>query len=226
MNRRIFVLILSIMCFNILLSCSVGVYTQAPGYEFTSVLNDSAFKYKDELNFEGGYHFISSSSYNHGTDYKNGNPTRFVEIPYLDQPVFFFRNNLMCFDYSLTLDSSIFFKNMQDYGTQESAYINSWGTYTIKNKIITAIFYYPYTGGNIIGKGITQRLLTYFQGYLKNRDTIIGWHMIPPYPNIRVAPNQGEFDSFIEPRDLYFKKVPIDKLIDPRKAWINKYKTN
>jgi hypothetical protein len=224
MKIKILALALIVLSSIILNSCRTGVYTQAPSYEFSTIINDSSGTENGKLNFNGAYHFIEESNYNQGTDYENGKPTRVVAVPYLDKPVFFLKNNLMFFDNTLSLDSSVFFTGERMYGTDEKHYSNNWGTYKIENNVITAIFYYPYVGGNLVGKGYTQRLLTYFQGNIKNRDTITDWHMIPPYPNISSKANQYEFNSFMTPRELYFKKVPIDKLINPDSAWINKFK--
>jgi hypothetical protein len=63
-------------------------------------------------------------------------------------------------------------------------------------------------------------------GILKNRDSILQWHMILPYPDIIMdAMNNKEvFDFFKKPKDLFFTNIPAMKFVDPNKAWINKFR--
>ncbi len=56
----------------------------------------------------------------------------------------------------------------------------------------------------LYGGGMRQQIYeAYFQGTLKNRDTIVDWHMIPPYPKANRRLND-DFDFLKTPHMLYF----------------------
>ena len=195
---------------------------QAPDKGFTTLINEKRLITNDKINFNGAYHKIEKEDYNHGTDYENGKPTRYVDTPYLGSPVFFFKNGIVGFEYALILDSSYFLQGLKKYGTGEKAYAYKWGVYQIKDDTIKAIIYITYLGRFL--HGTTQLLQSNFEGHLQNKDTIIGWHLVPPYPPLAMSINENYFKFLSTSRNLYFKKVPIEGLIDPDKVWINKYR--
>jgi hypothetical protein len=51
--------------------------------------------------------------------------------------------------------------------------------------------------------GLMTTYEVYFQGGLKNRDTIVNWHMIPPYPKVRKMEKEN-FKFLLKPNMLYF----------------------
>ena len=53
----------------------------------------------------------------------------------------------------------------------------------------------------------------YFKGTMLNNDTIVDWHMVPPYPNEDVKVNNN-FEFFTQPKLLYFIENPEMKQLD------------
>lgn len=207
------------------LSCSsCALYVQKPTANFIRYLNDSLKSNTEKLRFDGAYHYMQPHHYHYGVDRVRGEPTRFVDTPFLGSPIFFLKNNMMALQNALMIDSTDYIYTMKNHGAKEREVMNDWGVYTIQNDTLKASLYIIYTGYQF-GKGLNQRLLTNFEGYVKNKDTIQGWHMIPPLPKIAIMPNQYEFDFFMKPRDLVFKKVPVQDVINPNEVWINRFKT-
>lgn len=57
----------------------------------------------------------------------------------------------------------------------------------------------------------------HFSGEIKNKDTIINWKMIPPYPDVKPKWNQY-FISDTTPRMLYFLKTEAVRYLDSIKS--------
>lgn len=58
-----------------------------------------------------------------------------------------------------------------------------------------------YKRGNIIKYANAN-----YSGYIKNRDTIVGWRIVPPYPDINMKFNDDVFPSDTTPKMIYFVK--------------------
>jgi hypothetical protein len=216
--------LLLLLSLNAVFSCRFGPYIQTPNSKFATLINDKRVISNNKINFNGVYHKIEKEDYHNATDYKNGVATRYVDTPFLDNPIYFFNNGVIGFRNTLSLDSITFVKNLEKYSTQKDSYTYDWGVYEITNDTIKAVLYIAYDGS--IFKGMTQVLQSNFQGYISSKDTIFGWHLVPPYPPIVKSPNELYFKFLTTPRDLYFKKIPIEELVDPEKVWINKYRKN
>jgi hypothetical protein len=166
---------------------------------------------------------LEAKDYNQAIEYKNGNPTRFIDTPYLVNPIFFFSDGLVLYSEGTSPDSTSFNSWLSKYGQQKWS-ANRWGVFEIKHDTINAEIYTEYFDGTI--KRL-QLKISHFEGTIKNKDTLSQWHMIPPYPKISLADglNQQIFEYLKSPRDLYFKSVPTKALIDSSKAWINKFRS-
>jgi hypothetical protein len=211
-----------------ILVCFLGcrrLYIEGPNRQFSALINRKLTnKHTNHiLRFDGAYHHIDSSSYHHGTDYKNGIPTRYVDTPYLDKPLIFFENGLMALNLSLYLNDTIFAQSMERFGTQKSSFLNDWGVYQIVGDTIKAIIYKSLTGDPFSQAGAIRYQFG-FEGILVNSDTILQWQMIGPYSDVFGRGNDYEYKVLSTPRDLYFKKAPIKELINPDNAWINDFK--
>lgn len=228
MNKNVIFIIFFFQFCGLFFSCRSTIYVQKPTDIFGAILRDSAKKYNQVIQYDGVYHHIDETDIHVDKDYENGNPKNYADTPFIGKSIYFLESNLIGSQMAACSDSNEFISRLKIYESMERDVINDWGVYKIEKDTIKAIIYYAYTGGNILGKGYTQRLLTHFEGYLKNKDTIIGWHMVQPYPypKIPFEPNSYEFNTFLKPRDLYFKKVPVDTIIDSKKVWINKYRKN
>lgn len=95
-------------------------------------------------------------------------------------------------DKGTSLASITYFQNLKSFK-------NIVGTYTIENiKIKASLPIQLYVWG--------MRLKTFtahFEGTIKNRDTILDWKMVPPYPK---APKKfnNDFKELLKPKLLYF----------------------
>jgi hypothetical protein len=121
------------------------------------------------------------------------------------------------------------FKSLEEFQIWHQKYdgdkksIQIWGVYNISLDTISAIIFTPYTGGVLGGKKLYE---SHFQGIIKSRDSILQWRLVPPYPtvNLKAGENEWLIENAKKPINLFFKNVPVDKIIDPKKAWINKYR--
>lgn len=91
-----------------------------------------------------------------------------------------------------TLSTLDFYSNLNDFSEVV-------GGYSIKNNTITA--HLPLV---LFVRGMRTKIFqAHFRGTIKNRDTIINWRMIPPYPD---APKKfnNDFKDLTAPKLLYF----------------------
>jgi hypothetical protein len=176
------------------------ITTEKPNDSFKRILNESKILSASSLNFNGAYESNINT--------KN----------YLENPIYFFKNGLMYFQEGSTSDSS---KNeiwLRKYLRDEK----TWGTYEVKSDTINACLYIPYyDNANYI-----HYLQTNFQGIIKNKETIVQWHIMKPYPKFnKKLSNMYRFPDYESP-NLYFKSIPIKPFMDSvaEKAWVNKYR--
>jgi hypothetical protein len=82
--------------------------------------------------------------------------------------------------------------------------------YTIKND---SLYTYNYI---LITVGAGQRVPVYcnFRGFVKNRDTITNWKVIPPYPKDFTKFVKERNKDLFEPHTLYFVKTDAVKCLD------------
>lgn len=213
--KLIFVILL---CSVFFLSC-IFPYIEKPNNTFKTLINKPRCNNSPKLNFNGIYSYqLESSDYNIGINYKNGTPTKFIDTPFVNKPVFFCANGLLAFSNSLWLDSLGYLDANKKFGTQKKSHLNNWGVYDISKDTIKAIIYiFSYDAGN-------PMFQSNFEGVIKNSDSILNWHLVPPYHKILLKKkNKFQFDFFTTPQNLYFKKVPIDSIINSSEAWINEF---
>ena len=84
-----------------------------------------------------------------------------------------------------------------------------FGSYTIKKDSIYA--YVPIT---LLTWGLIQRTVNCnYRGYIKNRDTITDWKIIPPYPNGTNEFIRENNKQLFNPQTLYFVKTDAVKCL-------------
>ena len=107
----------------------------------------------------------------------------------------------------VNLDSLIFGNDMWILiGTELK---HSLGEYLIIGDSI-----YAYTPSRMsLGGGRFKSFNANFSGYIKNKDTILNWRMIPPYPDVDPTLN-NYFVNDTTPRTLYFIKNDAVKCLD------------
>ncbi len=197
------------------------IQTEKASVNFIQLRNQKAPTSNTSIKFSGVYHHINEDSYHYPTDYKNGMPTRYIDSPYLDQPIFFFENGILLHEYRTTtlVESDI---SLSDEKSKKNFYEQKgWGVYNVNHDTINAIIYVDFLRGWFYT--VSERLQCNFQGVIKNSDTILQWHLIPPFPNVnkKKEGNINFLESLKKGIDMYFKEIPEKKLIDPTKAWIN-----
>lgn len=182
-------------CVLFLVSC----ITAKPNDNFKRILNNSESRTIPKLNFEGVY-------------YNN-----VVMSSLLEANFFFFKNGLI---YSDNITSVSHSTEAEKWFRRYLSGKEDWGTYEIIGDTINACIYYWYLAD---GHGIMKQ--TNFRGNIKNRDTILNWHMIEPYPKMDES-FKKQYTFLKLPRNLYFKPLPFKPFMDSvsEKAWILKYR--
>jgi hypothetical protein len=127
----------------------------------------------------------------------------------------------MVYDYVRSFNSVDF----QDYLKKTNEFdlpTQCWGVYEVSGDKVNAILYVrlkPYKTFQSI-----TRMQCNFQGTIKNKGTIIGFHMLPPYPRIMLL-NEYELNYLKTPYNFYFKPFPIKENLKVENAWINVLKS-
>jgi hypothetical protein len=174
--------------------------TEKANDTFKRILNSPQSSSSQNLNFDGGFCFNSEKQY------------------FLTNTMYFFKNGLIYNQEFSVRDSSIHEKWIRKYLSKEK----TWGTYEIKKDTINASIYEAYYDYR------AHYIQTCYQGIIKNKDTILQWHMVAPYPKLTKTkalsenyhiPNYGRYN-------LYFKQLAIKTFMDSisEKAWVNKYR--
>jgi hypothetical protein len=63
----------------------------------------------------------------------------------------------------------------------------------------------------------------HFNGILKDRNTIVNWHMVPPFPAQPFLPG-GKLEFPTAPATLVFKPHPVQHLLDMHSLWLEQYR--
>lgn len=174
------------------------VHTDRATSNFKLMLNNSVNLNITEINLEGAYHEKNEEGY------------------ILQKPIYFFKNGLLFYEFGNVPDSAINDKWMRKYLREKT----EWGTYNIIGDTINACIYFKYLGG------AASFRLTYFQGIIKDKETITQWHVVEPYPKMEKYLRKDYDFLFTKNTDLYFKPLSMKPFIDSvsEKAWILKYR--
>lgn len=136
---------------------------------------------------------------------------------YLQNPVYFFKNGLVFLEDQRThLDSLPNDEWMRKYFKK---YAIIWGTYEIVGDTINACIRYAYN------PNFLSYRKTNYQGIIKNKSNIMGWHVTKPYPKLPKYKLKDNLSIFEDTLNLYFKPLSIKSYMDTvsEKAWPNKY---
>ena len=151
-----------------------------------------------KLNFEGAYHFNIEPRYQ------------------LDHPIYFFKNGLVYYDGISTKDIAFY----ESWMRKNSFPNKTWGVYEIVGDTLKVSVYSVYYDNT------AHYLQTNFQGIIKNRDIILDWRVIEPYPKLNKVLTKSYDSLFKWHNNLYFKPLAIKSFMDSasEKAWVNKYR--
>ena len=105
-------------------SLEACVYTEKVSGNFVTMLKEPESGLVKKVRMDGAYHFIQKEHLNYPTEYINGKPTKYIDTPYLDGPVFFFDNGVIMYDYAFTLDSIQFRLYQQKNNAEKHAAFN------------------------------------------------------------------------------------------------------
>ena len=154
-----------------------------------------------KLNFEGAYSKAAKTP----------------ETFYLERPVYFFKNGLVFLEgEGIGKDSLNNDLGMRKYLKNDPV----WGTYEITGDTINVSIRYIYIGG------FASYRQTNFQGIIKDKNTIIQWHVTKPYPKLPKYKFKDYLSFFEDTVNLYYKPLSIKSYMDSisEKIWPNKYR--
>jgi hypothetical protein len=175
--RLIILLIVSILITN----CNTYKVHRISGIDLNSIQADSAALIRSD----GLYNFSNLEAGYYGDKYKIYSP-----LIFLNRRKALWKSHAGFYNYNaLRLSGYFNYPHSTDH----------IGDYVVRNDTIWAKL--PILLSGIGGVLITYE--AYFQGKLKNRDTILDWHMILPFPNADKKMNDN-FEFFIKPNMLYF----------------------
>ncbi|MBL7727223.1 MAG: hypothetical protein JNM68_06040, partial [Dinghuibacter sp.] len=203
MNRNGNYILAGMVLMCLVTSC---VYTEKPSAAFLSVLNNDREITSTQLRFGGAYHRISDDNYHHPVEYKEGKPVRFVDTPWLESPLFFFKNGQVLYSPGLSYDSLGFDQWLSKYALEKWT-LNNWGTYTVNGDTLNALIYVMYNGPPSRRRQLRE---TRFRGWLRG-DSLLQWQIMPPYPDVlqQYEMNSERLSHLRTPRNLGFKPVPV-----------------
>ena len=140
---------------------------------------------------------------------------RSVDSLYL-HPLFFFKNGLISYDHYSAYNSAHFKKDITNPKMlKKRQFVMNWGTYKIEGNEIKAIIVMMYWD-----VFVWEPEATYFSGTIVNKNSIVNWHPVPPFPEIK----HGGIGLRTGTSKFYFKPFEDKRLIDSNKVWVNKYR--
>lgn len=147
------------------------------------------FKDSSSLRFDGLYTLYDTSMLECGVK-NNQHYAIYSPLIFINPKQVIWQNGLGYFDNkALSLTNYIDYPNFEKFV----------GDYVFNNDTLLAKI--PIT---LYGGGMRQKIYeAYFQGVVKNKDTILNWRMIPPYPKANERLN-GNFHFLKTPHMLHF----------------------
>lgn len=171
----------------------------------------SCFNYKPTSNFKrilNDSQSKASGKLNFEGAYLNDTDTNYLAR----EAIYFFKNGLLFYHPGLA---------NEEWCRKYLYQMPNWGTYEIMGDTINICVYYYYLQSH----GTFRQ--TNFSGVIKNRDTILNWHIIEPYPKMPERFKFTEKYAFLrQPKNLYFTPVTFKPFMDSvsEKARILKYR--
>jgi hypothetical protein len=142
--------------------------------------------------------------------YSNGYKYSFPKSVTNDLIVFNKNKNIYVDDATATKDSLSFnCKYYNEIHNRYKLYSNKFDTFTIRKDSIYTYFACLIT----VGAGQRVPINCNFRGFIKNKDTIIDWKIIPPYPKDFTKSVKERNKDLFEPHTLYFVKTDAVKCL-------------
>jgi hypothetical protein len=184
----------------VLISCAYKVKTPIEPISFIETHELDTTK----IRYDGYYHLIEDTVvYTNGYKYVFlSDKTSNLRIFNKNKNIYF--NSGKVNEYS-PLTCEFYQKENDRYNKYKIKYLK----YTIKNDSL-----YTYNGILItVGAGQRVTVLCNFRGFIKNKDTITDWKVIPPYPKDFTKSVLKRNADLIEPHTLYFVKTDAVKCL-------------
>ena len=162
------------------------------GPDLSSLSGDSV----SSLRFDGLYNLYDTSHSSYPDPEK-----RNFEVYAICEPLIFINNKNVIWESNILYNDYVPL-SIQHYNHYlNPLFENTVGNYIFKNDTIIAktpiSLFHPH--------GMVINLCNaYFQGVIKDRDTILNWHMIPPYPKVSESINANRLNFLKKPHALYF----------------------
>ena len=215
MKSKVLFLLICLISFSCRINLPIveGYPTDLPTQKVVNLLTSKSDNSIYKLRFDGIYQGIISEYFitNNGT---------IRDTPYVFMPLYFFENNMIAYDFTAMTSFSLFY-DRASLSQREDMHLRHWGVYEVKGDTLKATIYLMLKSVRNF-QGLT-RMRCSFTGIIQNKDTIKDFKMISPFPETRLSENDNIY-RLKKPRDIYFKPFPVKKLVDPEKAWINKFK--
>jgi hypothetical protein len=208
----------NILLLFILACFQACIYTEKASKSFMNILQSPDTSIV-QIKFNGAYHRVNKEGYHIPIRDEKGN-LNYVDTPFLHHPVFFFKNGLVLNSRVTFVDTNETNKLLPEGSKYKFSY-NKWGVYNVDKDTIHAIIYLEFKGKGFKSTSVVQ---CYFEGFIKNKDTILNWRLVEPYPKVSTFANEGQLEFLKTPTDLFFKPVSAKKRINPENAWINEFK--
>lgn len=183
-------------------SCGLfTIYINNPTTSFQKIMNEKE-NYSNFLRFDGYY---SLESFNKDTGITK-------------EPIFFYNNNLLYFYFrSIFYEKPDidFLKKTQLISTPSKFY---WGSYYIINDtILKCKIFCLYSNKRA---NCSQFIECNYSGIIRNKERIIDWHLIEPYPNINYWGDKKIIENEKKCRNLIFNYFKEKSKIDSTSSWL------
>ena len=165
---------------TLILSCNPYEVHKISGIDLSTIQADTTFR----LRSDGLYNTIDVEA----EAFKKLKPYRPLIV--LNTQKSIFMNEINFNDIALRLE----------FYTKFLRFMDDVGDYVIRNDTIWAKI--PIS---LNARGMTPEIYeTYFQGEIKNQDTIVNWRMIRPFPKANKNWNEESFEVLTKPHQLHF----------------------
>ena len=209
-----------IWCFSLIFFFINGCGIKAAQRKTKVVKLKAVQSNNEQIKFNGVYQYLSPINYHYPSVYKNGIPVKFVDTPYLSNPLILFQSGDIFFRKIIFLqkpDFDGFVSKKVKYAIYAS---DGWGTFTVNGNVINAIIYLQFQKRGFVST--PTFLPCYFQGNISGNNNITNWRMIKPYPRTISYPvNKKTIEFYKLPLNLGFRNMSEVTTITANEAWTN-----
>lgn len=140
---------------------------------------------------------------------------------YAADPLYFYGNNVVLYQRGLAADSAGYADYFLRSDPAKGDLARHSGAYEISRDTLKVILI------RLFNNNHSQKYkygICYYQGIIKNKDSIVDWKMVAPFPPFSEEFNHIEKEKI--PSTLIFRSFPAKNRLDSNKVWVNDYKTS